>query len=50
MLLLLFVIYGVIFSIAAVLFESWSMNAYPKKRELLRMILLAFTEIFGIAR
>lgn len=46
MLLLLFVIYGVIFSIAAVLFESWSMNTYPKKRELLRMILLAFTEIF----
>lgn len=46
MLLLLFVIYGVIFSIAAILFESWSMNTYPKKRELLRMILLAFTEIF----
>jgi len=46
MLLLLFVIYGVIFSVASILFEAWSMNTYPKKRELLRMILLAFTEIF----
>lgn len=46
MLLLLFVIYGVIFSIAAILFEAWSMNTYPKKRALFRMILLAFTEIF----
>ncbi len=46
MLLLLFVIYGVIFSVASILFEAWSMNTYPKKRELLRMIFLAFTEIF----
>ena len=46
LLLLLFVLYGVIFSVASVLFEAWSMNTYPKKRELLRMILLAFTEIF----
>ncbi|WP_107924170.1 glycosyltransferase family 2 protein [Lysinibacillus parviboronicapiens] len=46
LLLLLFVIYGVIFSVASVLFEAWSMNTYPRKRELLRMILLAFTEIF----
>ncbi|MFJ7367927.1 glycosyltransferase [Lysinibacillus sp. NPDC098008] len=45
-LLLLFVIYGVIFSIAAVLFEAWGMNTYPRKRELLRMVLLAVTEIF----
>ncbi|MGE7673393.1 glycosyltransferase family 2 protein [Lysinibacillus sp. NPDC094403] len=46
MLLLLFVIYGVIFSIASILFEAWAMNTYPRKRELFRMILLAFTEIF----
>ncbi|MDM5249985.1 MULTISPECIES: glycosyltransferase [unclassified Lysinibacillus] len=46
LLLLLFVIYGVIFSIASVLFEAWALNTYPKKRELLRMILLSFTEIF----
>ena len=46
LLLLLFILYGVIFSVASVLFEAWGMNTYPKKRELLRMILLAFTEIF----
>ena len=46
LLLLLFIVYGVIFSIASILFEAWGMNTYPKKRELLRMILLAFTEIF----
>ncbi|MEX3747272.1 glycosyltransferase [Lysinibacillus xylanilyticus] len=45
-LLLLFVIYGVIFSIASILFEAWSLNTYPRKRELLRMIFLSFTEIF----
>lgn len=46
LLLLLFVLYGVVFSVASVLFEAWGMNTYPKKRELFRMILLAFTEIF----
>ncbi|CAM5334061.1 Glycosyl transferase OS=Lysinibacillus sphaericus OX=1421 GN=LS41612_05155 PE=3 SV=1 [Lysinibacillus sphaericus] len=31
LLLLLFVIYGVIFSVASVLFEAWSMNTYPRR-------------------
>ena len=46
LLLLLFIIYGVIFSVASVLFEAWGMNTYPKKRELLRLIFLGLTEIF----
>ncbi|GLC89756.1 glycosyltransferase family 2 protein [Lysinibacillus piscis] len=45
-LLLLFVIYGVIFSVASVLFEAWSMNTYPSMRDLFRMTILSFTEIF----
>ncbi len=45
-LLLLFVIYGVIFSIASIIFEAWTMNSHPSTRELLRMTALSFTEIF----
>lgn len=46
LLLLLFVIYGVVFSILAILFEAWSLNKYPKISDVLRMVLLSFTEIF----
>lgn len=46
LLLLLFVIYGVIFSLFAVLFEAWSMNRYPKIQDTFRMIVLSFTEMF----
>lgn len=46
LLLLLFIIYGVLLSILAILFEAWSVNQYPKIVDLLRMILMAFTEIF----
>lgn len=45
-LVLLFIIYGVIFSVASVLFEAWSMNTYPRRKELLHMIVLSFTEMF----
>ncbi|RHW40173.1 glycosyltransferase family 2 protein [Lysinibacillus yapensis] len=46
LLLLMFVIYGGIFSIFAVLFEAWSMNRYPKISDIFRMVLLSFTEMF----
>lgn len=46
LLLLLFVLYGVVFSIISVLFEAWSMNKYPKISDTFRMVLLSFTEIF----
>lgn len=46
LLLLLFVINGVIFSISAVIFEAWSLKRYPKNADTLRMVLLSFTEIF----
>ncbi|MUT65690.1 glycosyltransferase [Paenibacillus sp. NEAU-GSW1] len=45
-LVLLFIIYGMIFSVASVLFEAWSMNTYPKKRELLHILVLSLTEMF----
>lgn len=46
LMLLLFIIYGVLLSILAILFEAWSVNQYPKISNLLRMILMSFTEIF----
>jgi len=45
-LVLIFIIYGMIFSLASVLFEAWSTNTYPKKRDLLHMLVLAMTEMF----
>lgn len=46
LLLLAFVLYGVVFSIMAVLFEAWSRNRTFKIADLLRLVLLSFTEIF----
>lgn len=46
LLLLTFVIYGVIFSIMAVVFEAWSKNKTFKITDLLRLVILSFTEIF----
>ena len=43
-LLLLFVIYGAILSVMSILFEAWSIDTYPRRRDLFRMILLALTE------
>nr|WP_106784096.1 glycosyltransferase [Lysinibacillus timonensis] len=45
LLLLLFVINGVIFSMIAVLFEVWSRRKSPNILDLLRMVILSFTEI-----
>ncbi|MGN4127161.1 glycosyltransferase family 2 protein [Lysinibacillus sphaericus] len=46
LLLLSFVLYGVVFSIMAVLFEAWSKNKTFKVADLIRMMLLSFTEMF----
>lgn len=46
LLLLLFVIYGVIFSLISVIFEAWSMKRYPQIKDTLKMVVLSFTEIF----
>lgn len=46
LLLLAFVLYGVIFSIMSVLFEAWSKNETFKVADLLRLVVLSFTEIF----
>lgn len=42
---LLFILYGTVFSIASILLEAWSMNTYPKRRDVLRMMMLAMTEV-----
>lgn len=42
----LFVMYGLVFSISAVLLEAWSMNTYPKISDLLRLYVYAFFEVF----
>ncbi|MET3576624.1 glycosyltransferase [Bhargavaea ullalensis] len=45
LLMLLFILYGTVFSIGSVLLESWSLNAFPKRRDVLRMMALSFTEV-----
>ncbi|HHW38052.1 MAG TPA: glycosyltransferase family 2 protein [Bacillales bacterium] len=46
LLTLLFVLYGVIFSAVSILLEAWSMNTYPKLKDVFRLTILSFTEIF----
>jgi biofilm PGA synthesis N-glycosyltransferase PgaC len=46
LLLLLFVLYGALFSIASILLEAWNMKTYPRSKDLLRLLLLSMTEIF----
>lgn len=43
-LILLFVIFGTILSIMSILFEAWSLDSYPRNRDILRLIALSFTE------
>ena len=43
---LLFILYGVVFSVASVLLEAWAMSTYPKIRDVSRMIFYSFTEVF----
>ena len=46
LLTLLFVIYGAIFSAMAILLEAWSTRTFPRVRDVIRIIILALTEIF----
>lgn len=46
LLLLLFVLYGAIFSVISILLEAWSMKTYPRIKDLFRLILLSLSEIF----
>lgn len=43
---LLFIFYGLTFSIVAVLLEAWSMNSYPKVSDLFRLYIYSFFEVF----
>ncbi len=43
---LLFVLYNSIFSMASVLLEAWTLNRYPKRRDLLKITLYSLTETF----
>ncbi|MFC4403417.1 glycosyltransferase family 2 protein [Gracilibacillus xinjiangensis] len=43
---LLFILYGSIFSFTAVIFEAWNTKTYPSTRDLFRLLLLSFSEIF----
>ncbi|SMG21640.1 glycosyltransferase family 2 protein [Paenibacillus aquistagni] len=45
MLSLLFILYGSLFSVASILLEAWSLNTYPRRRDVLRMMLLSLTEV-----
>lgn len=44
-LMLLLVLYGTVFSMAAVLLESWSLGTFPKIRDIFRMMILTLTEV-----
>ncbi|WP_019240627.1 MULTISPECIES: glycosyltransferase family 2 protein [Bacillus] len=46
LLILLFIIYGSIFSIASILLEAWSLSVYPKIADLTKLLLISLTEIF----
>lgn len=46
LLLLLFVIYGSVFSAVAVVFDAWTLERYTRMPDLLRIVVLALTEIF----
>lgn len=46
LLLLLFVLYGAVFSVASILLEAWSMKTYPRNKDLFRLIVLSLFEIF----
>ena len=43
-LLLLLIMFGTLLSILSVLFEAWSLEQYPKPKDLLKMIAIALTE------
>ncbi|MEZ7172177.1 glycosyltransferase [Sporosarcina sp. OR05] len=45
-LMLLLVLYGTVFSMGAVLLESWSLRTFPKMRDVFKMMVLTLTEVF----
>lgn len=46
LLLLLFVLYGAVFSVASILLEAWSMKIYPRSKDIFHLLILSLSEIF----
>ncbi len=46
LLILLFILYGTVFSVASILLEAWSMNTYPKLKDVFRLMIMSLTEVF----
>lgn len=46
LLALLLILYGSVFSMGSVLMEAWSVNRYPRIRDIYRLLIMALTEIF----
>ena len=46
LLILVFVLYGSLFTVSSLLLSAWSMNAYPRAGELFKLLLLSLTEVF----
>lgn len=45
LLLLLFILYGTLFSMLSIVLEGWTMKSYPKIKDLLNLLILSFTEV-----
>lgn len=45
LLILLFILYGAVFSVASILLEAWSMNTYPRLRDVSRLMIMSLTEV-----
>jgi len=43
---LLFILYGSLFSVTSILLEAWAMNAYPRLKDVYRLMLVSLLEIF----
>lgn len=43
---LLFILYGSIFSAASIILESWTMNTYTKPKDFLKLMLMSLSETF----
>lgn len=46
LLILLFILYGTVFALMSILFEMWSLNSFTSRKELRRLVITAFTELF----
>lgn len=45
LLILLFILYGAVFSVASILLEAWSMNTYPNLKDVTRLMVMSLTEV-----